>query len=226
MDKASFCRLAPGATVWIDPDPTHASTRATAEALRESFGDAAVVVLDQAWSLVERCGAAGSPCAHGMTARLRSADGYELLVHRSDLVAEPAATFRQRRAAMRALRETEDAARASRVRARLQLVAPSSAFNTSTTVEPPRCEGPRRAAWKDNRKIGAVYVDAEPGGTVRVSLVVAQPDGTSRCEAESRGLEPVEVERAIATFAGRLARRVAAPVTENMTMKTGEMCDD
>ena len=188
-----FYNLRAGDLVWLASKPERPATAEAFAELREFFGAETIdPILAGSWAFVERVSATGRAHPAGASARLRGPGDYELVVHRDDLRTGPAQT-----------------------RPALRVVSPEAPQPSAPpAVEPPRCDDrPRPGSWKLNRKIGAVYVEAEPGGTARVSLVAAQGDGTSRCEAEMRGLAPGEVERTAAMFAARLAGRVA-PATE------------
>lgn len=151
-------------------------------------------------SVFEQRGTAVTPTA----ARLRSADGYELLVHREDLV-DDADQIARRRAALE--REASSPPEANE-RPRLRVVPDAC---TQPHDEPPRCEPrPRRAPWADNRKVGAVYVEGEPGGTTRVSLVITGDDGVARQATNMSGLRPDQVEEAVGLVGRQLAERAAS----------------
>lgn len=196
MYRSDVKYIAVGASLWIDPEPARADTQTALAALRESLGDAIEPVLAGPWVFVDRVTVNGRPHVAGAYCRLRAPDGYELDVHHGDV------------------RLVDPHGVRSPPAPRLRVV--SSAPEQSSgppAVEPPRCDD-RRPSWRDNRKVGAVYVEAEPGGTARVSLVAVQPEGGSRCEANVSGLAPHEVEAVAGMLAARLAGRVVAPAKE------------
>lgn len=82
---------------------------------------------------------------------------------------------------------------------------------TTPVPEVARCE-PAVAYWKANTKRGAIYLDAEPGGTFRAAMVLPQADGTSTQAASARGLSIDDLEDQLGLLARRLVRSLRAEV--------------
>lgn len=70
-----------------------------------------------------------------------------------------------------------------------------------------RCAGPKVEAWRLNERAGAVYLEREPGGTWRCSLVLPGVDGEpGRQAASARGVASEDLEEQLASLARRAAR--------------------
>ena len=71
----------------------------------------------------------------------------------------------------------------------------------------PRCEAPVDY-WKANQRAGAVYLELEPEGTYRASLVLPTEDGRAKQAANARGLGVDDLEDQLGLLVRRLMRAV------------------
>lgn len=79
---------------------------------------------------------------------------------------------------------------------------------TPAAVEgPPTCER-SPDYWKANERAGAIYLELEPEGTYRASLVLPAADGKSKQAANARGLAADDLEDQLTTLVRRLMRAV------------------
>lgn len=190
-----------GREVWVYPDGWnlhryHATTQVEVDALADLLGVDLEAVMAGPWTVVARVSAAGQPCGHGahlvVASKVRDV---VLRVHRTDAHLESKAQVEARAEADRA----RWAARTTRPR--LEVVEPCG----PSAPEPARCDPPPRTPWADNKRVGSIYVEREPSGTYRVSLVSADGGEKPRQIQSSTGLLADELAGAIDLCARRLA---------------------
>ena len=96
-----------------------------------------------------------------------------------------------------------------------QLVPPPGATPSPEAVQEsapiapdvPRCEPPVDY-WRANQRAGAVYLELEPEGTYRASLVLPTEDGRAKQAASARGLGVDDLEDQLGLLVRRLMRAV------------------
>ncbi len=154
----------------------HPRTAAELEALAALFGDRFETVRDAPWQFVSRTTEAGREFGGGcLGVVVSTVDDVTIRVHRNDLhVPRSPVVFPAPRA--------------------LRVVTPHP--------EPAACE-PKRKPWADNQRVGSIYVEQEPGGAVRVSLVMTV-DGVAKQVQSSTGLQPEDVAPAVEMCGRRL----------------------
>lgn len=155
----------------------HPRTAAELEALAALFGDRFEAVRDAPWQFVSKTTETGREYAGGcLGVVVSTVDDVTIRVHRNDLhVPRPPVVFPAPRT--------------------LRVVTPHP--------EPAKCDPPSRKPWADNQRVGSIYVEQEPGGTVRVSLVMTV-DGVARQVQSSTGLQPEDVAAAVEMCGRRL----------------------
>lgn len=204
---------APGETLWIADAPRDKRARDEIGALRDLLGDEAEPLLRGPWTLVSRCTGKGKDGPRGEYARIVAGD-HVLVVPCGSLQEEDPAVVRARH---------EEVRRAYEARQRLTLVPPpATEENTKPEPEPARCVKLPKAPWADNVKLGAVYLEREPDGGHRVSLLLAPEDGARWKQAATlSGLTLDEVSGAVKLLSKRLAAR-AAGATDTAKKETGD----
>lgn len=205
MMRFEFSSIAPGATLWVRPGDSafHAITAAEIERLHDVPRLAEALL--GPWTAGERVTATGKPCKHGACSIVTSSidDTLIMRVHRSDLYAWPMPEPSAESVAQRDVPATA-----------LRLVTPGP-----SAIEPARCEPRPSRPWAANERIGAIYVEREPVGTCRVSLVLTGADGKAKQVQSSTGLLSEDVGGAVELCARRLTSEAGRRATNTSTAR-------
>lgn len=90
-------------------------------------------------------------------------------------------------------------------------LAPQPNMASEPAPAPASCKPPRPPAWKDDQRVGAIFLNRQPNGHFQMSLVVTCPDGTSKNPLRLSDLTMEELVQELEAAGARLARIAKEP---------------